>query len=53
MNLSTTYTKQDKLAAQKDLIARLDRAVELATSLKAQAQAMEVCLKEHHTSEFA
>lgn len=45
----TKKTEQEKLAAKKDLIARLDRAVELATELRRQAQAMETFLEEHHS----
>lgn len=49
MNMHTTKkTEQEKLAAKKDLIARLDRAVELAMELKRQATAMETYLEDEH-----
>jgi hypothetical protein len=45
----TKKTEQEKLAAKKDLIARLDRAVELASELERQARAMETFLEENHS----
>jgi len=53
MELHTNNTESRKLEAKKDLIARLDRAVELAQDLKRQAKAMESIVEEHHALPLA
>lgn len=53
MEQHSNHTEPLKLDAKKDLIARLDRAVELASDLHRQASVMSEILEEHHAETFA
>ena len=53
MNTRTNNTEQAKLEARKDLIARLDRAVELAQALERQVKAAMDIVDKHHALPLA